>query len=550
MATQPPAPAATPSSSFDQAKFDSILQAHNYVPPAQAGSAAPAQSWKTLATAPPTPSYGQRVTADVKGSVKDAASKLTATPAKGLRDTIAKGLHTAKDVTDAAVAPIAESPGFKQLGELFGAAGKGISDELMKNPHYADAATKLAAFLDKNPEIGDALGTANNVAVLAGGAEGASKLPQLADEAHGSISELLKTGPEDATKAAPPPDTAITDKIRTYFAKDNVDPRLEASAQRLEDPHGTYQNYAKQAEGAVKDVKQDAPIGTVGENIGNAYDKVGSMRRLVGKTMGDELAKVKDTPVDISAPRDQIFSELFDPAKGQLKTVATSKMTSFDKEQVGQYLHELRALGTDEKPPTAEQLDAFLSRVPEELNVAKAAKNITDTTNAERIIKGNLRAIRESLLKVPGLKPYGAARSAYSDLSDFLEEGGRHLGAKTQSGDFTRDASVAKSSAESILNGGKKDWLAKLEHLTGYKALDDAVLAIQAMKDAGDNRGLSLFKTLGESSHHPTGLPFKMLEWGAKKVAGHVIGTSAEQTAAFLKSIAKPDAKPPASGAP
>lgn len=37
----------------DQAKFDAILQAHNYVPPAQPGGSAPAQNWRSLVTSNP-----------------------------------------------------------------------------------------------------------------------------------------------------------------------------------------------------------------------------------------------------------------------------------------------------------------------------------------------------------------------------------------------------------------------------------------------------------------------------------------------------------------
>lgn len=340
-------------------------------------------------------------------------------------------------------------------------------------------------------------------------------------EALSSVSDYLSK-PQDVSTT---PQAPITDKIRAYFAKDNVDPRLETTASRLENPVSAYKDYAKQAESAVKDVKADPPIATVGENIGNAYDNVVKMRRTVGKAMADELSSVKDTPVDISKPTQDFIDET---AKG------VGKMTSFDRKQVGTYLQEVKSLGDH---PTAGALDDFLSRVPQELDVAKAAQNITDITNADRIIKGNLAKIRQSLTSTSGLEGYGAARNAYANLSDFLDQGAKYLGAKTQTGDFVRDVSVAKSAAESILNGGKKDWLMKLEGLTGYKALDDATLAIQAMKDAGDTRGLSLFKSLGEGALHPTSLPFKILQWGVGKVAKKALGSPAQQTQAFLESL-------------
>lgn len=322
---------------------------------------------------------------------------------------------------------------------------------------------------------------------------------------------------------------SMTNKVRAYFAKDNVDPRLEASAKRLEKPEVAYRDYSKQAQNALKDVKADPPIAKVGENIGDAYDSVVKTRRAVGQKMADELVKVKDVPVDITEPSIKFVNGIEEGA---------GKMTSFDKSLVDNYTAELKALYSGQHP-TASQVDDFLSRVPNELDVAKAAKNVTNTTNAERIIKGNLAEIRKALTTQPGMQEYSAARNAYSQLSDFLDEGSRYLGSKTGGGDFARDVSVAKSAAESILSGGKKDWLVELENLTGYKALDDATLAIQAMKDVGDKRGLSLFKSMGESAMSPTSLPFRMLQWGTQKAAKGVMGTPAEQTAAFLKSLGK-----------
>lgn len=549
--------------------LDQINQAKATANPATSTPGGPAGMTPDQATAwitgsaPPAaaaaaPSYGTRVATDVSNNVNDAASKLSTLPANpSLGQEVGAGLNVAKNATSAVLAPLNEAPGFKQLGQFFQAIGKPISDTLMQNPTYADAATKLAGFFDKNPGVSDALATADNVLQI-GGAKGAveggvglardtASTKAGIDAVHDSISGLIESeNPAQvlkpkATPFGSPAPSSLVDQIKVSLAKNNIDPRLETSAQRLADPVSTYDDYAAQAKRATSDVKADPPLAKVGEHIGDAYDQVVNTRRAVGENMAQELEAVKDKPVDLGSSFTKFEEELnknglqYDGESRKFIPNGQSKLTSFDQDQIGSYVEELNKLGAN---PTAGEMDAFLSRVPREMDVAKASRNITDTTNAERLIKGNLADLRSSLVKQPGMEAYAKARSAYANLSDFLDEGSRHLGAKTQSGDYARDTSMAKSSAESILSGGKKDWLIKLEGLTGYPALDDATLAIQAMKDAGDARGLSLFKVLtGGGLPTPHGVLAKLAGWGAEKAADAVVGSPTEQTQAFLRSL-------------
>lgn len=512
------------------------------------------QAWgtaKPTAAASATPGYGTRVAADFSKGVSDITSNLesrgidiSAGQKPDLGKTIESGFQTAGDVAGTVLSPITEIPGVKAIGNAIGtgvnAIAKPISDFAMKNPTYAGFATKLAGLLDAHPNISHDVGALNNLAnmfaVVAGGnaLEGAAK-NVISDTAsgirgvnavHDELTKYLQTdNPVEATKTTTAP-SGLTSRLQASLAAGSVDPRLAASAKRLEDPATLYSEYANQAKGAMTDVRADPPIAKVGENIGNAYDNVIQMRRTVGQQMADALQGVRDTPVDISTPVEDFGTKSLEGA---------GKMTSLDKGLLDTYKQELAKLGPN---PTAGQLDDFLSRVPNELDVAKAAKNVTDVTNAERIIKGNLADIRSSLTNTNGLEPYAAARGSYAQLSNFLDEGSKYLGAKTGGGDYSRDVSVAKSSAESILSGGKKDWLMKLEGLTGYKALDDSTLAIQAMKDAGDTRGLSLFKTIaGGGVPTPHSLLGNLMEWGANKAAGLVVGSPVEQTKAFLANL-------------
>jgi len=78
-----------------------------------------------------------------------------------------------------------------------------------------------------------------------------------------------------------------------------------------------------------------------------------------------------------------------------------------------------------------------------------------------------------------------------------------------------------------------------LEGLTGYPALDESVLALQAMKDAGNFRGLSLLEVINEGKVPMTkyGIAGKVAEFMVEKGKQLILGSEAEQTRAFLKSL-------------
>lgn len=413
------------------------------------------------------------------------------------------------------------------------------------NAQFANSSGGQA--INRTADVGNNLGNIANLILGAeGGVQTANKIPTAVQ----SIHDLLggdkgppggPSGPggsigTTAIDIAQQNPGGLITKVQSILAKENVDPRLATSAARLDNPLDLYNQHADQAAIAVKDIKADTPMAVEGSNLGNAYDKVAQLRRSIGKQMGQELNNIKDTPLDISSSIESITKEVKDPETGQLKV---GKMTTLDRQILGNYLKELNALG---KNPTAGQLDDFLGRVPEELKVTKAKNNITDITNAERIVKTSLSSLRDSLNPAKGappeFQPYYDARQTYANLSNFLDEGSKYLGAKTQTGDYTKDVSLAKSSAESLVAGGKKDWLLKLEALTGHPALDRIMIAIQSMLDAGDNRGVSLFKSLTQGDMAtPKGIAKRLAGWVAGKAAEGIVGSKADQTRAFLKTL-------------
>lgn len=335
---------------------------------------------------------------------------------------------------------------------------------------------------------------------------------------------------------------------RVSLAEGNISPTLKSSVKRLNessdfsDTEKTYESYLSKSKQAVSDKKIDPAISDVGSNIGDEFKFVVERRRDAGKVMGEELKKVGDIQTNIEPQFNNLEVSLkenglvYDSAKKRLLPTKESKFTDEDISMLSSYVKELNKLGSE---PTIAQIDATISRTAGMVENAKSAKGITTVTNAERLIKQSQAGLRDQFTSNPKLANYVKARALYSELSGFINEGAGYLGKITQSGDFAYDASIAKSAIQSVLNNGKKDWLIKLEELTGYPALDDAALALQAMQDAGDFRGLSLLQTLSEGSIplSKSGVMGELANYALGKVKQAALGSPEEQTKLFLKSL-------------
>lgn len=320
-------------------------------------------------------------------------------------------------------------------------------------------------------------------------------------------------------------------------------------------PSDLHAQYYEQEQKALADSKQDTALGIVGSDAGKAFEKVIGMKNKAGSTMSDELEKIGSIKTDLGKANTSLESEL---SKNGLRYSSKTKtlvplskdteipLTSSDTALLAKYSKDLKKLGPN---PTVKNLDSFLKRAPDDLKVYKAKNNILGTTNGERIIKNNMSALRQQFSPEESgkaLTKYAEARKSYASLSKTIEDGVPFFGKKTSSGDFAKDASLVKSSVQSALNGGKKDFLMKLEALTGEPVIDKAVLALQAMKDAGDYRGASLLETLTEGASKGA-LPEAPKTIGALAYAiGHkvvsatakaALGTPFEKTQRFLKSI-------------
>jgi len=481
-------------------------------------------------------------------------------------------------------------PGVKQA---FGAVGAGINWLAESAPIKAIAnqigesktLQEVTNLYDTDQNFKDSVDAVANIVRLGGDVQMAQDAVNFTKNVTNKIADKVKTSlppgggggaisnvSENALKAG----TELKNNVQLSIAKKNVNPQLESSANRLfldgtknlENPIATYDNYLAQSKKALGDIKADPAISTVGEKMGNAFETVVKQRQAVGKVLGEELKANGSVKVSIVEPKTNLLNDLkesglsYNPKTNRLTSFQGSKFAPEEVKMLNNFVKDIIKLGDS---PSVSQIDNFIAKTRSTLEFTKGKSGVMGTTNAERIIKGGISKLRETLNPTVNgnnaLSKYWNANKTYSELSDFVDEGSTFLGKKTLSGDFAKDASVAKSSVQSILNQGKKDFMLKLEALTGYKAIDDAVLALQAMKDAGDFRGLSLLQAMSETGI-PTskaGFTQKVLDYAMEKGGKILAGTPEEQTRAFLQDLSnkaktpsiknKPSKTPPKTGA-
>ncbi len=568
-------------------------------------------AWKA---AEPAPTYGQRVAtneaagADVVGQgFKSAASDITGNFSK-LQENYAKSPdllsktlhtlvfagHTAGDIAKATgsiiggTAKAAASPLTQiqttegdTIGQRFSEPVKATIQKLIDA--HPDLVQKLHDLASSHPEAAKSVGDLIATIGLTGGGklfdtplpgvgEMASSLKSGALKATGGAAKAAVAAPGKLAKAAVTPLKQVGSKLaaegkvpgieglgeQTKTSAERLAPKaplVGAGAARRAKPLDVYNTFAQQEAKHLGDIKQDPAISLVGQKIGDAFGSVVKQRQAAGKTMAAELEKTAKRTVDTGAPVGNFQKELldngvtYDSQTGKISAGAASKFSDADNKILEKYASDLQQLGSK---PSMKALDAFISRVPQNIKAMKATANINFKTNAERLISNSLNDMRTALGKA-GSPAYNKARATYADLSKFVNEGASHLGKITQSGDFAKDASLAKSAVQSVLNNGKKDWLVKLEDLTGYPALDESTLALQAMKDAGDYKGNSLLQLLTEGAKDlpkgGTGILDKIIGFAGNAAGRALTGTKADQTRAFLKSIEE-TAKKAAGGAP
>src|SRR3990167_1153023 len=218
------------------------------------------------------------------------------------------------------------------------------------------------------------------------------------------------------------------------FVEETIISRQGIGKTQLESPLKTYNKFAEQEATFRGDIMQDPALGIVGERVGDAFEQVIKLKQDIGATIGNEIKTIGKLKTSTALAQEQFGKNLVEQGlklnKGILSQTKLSKLTGEDVKLLQRYISELNKLSEN---PTLAELDAFLSRLPKELEVYKSQNNIIKVTNGERLIKENLTQLRQSASpKInPKFENYFNAKSLYSDLTNFVDEGLRFLGKRT-----------------------------------------------------------------------------------------------------------------------
>ncbi len=358
--------------------------------------------------------------------------------------------------------------------------------------------------------------------------------------------------------------------VAVDLSKGNLDPSIMGSVERMntrakkpsfgdEPVHKSalqaYDEFYAHANKSVSDTKLPNAVDkyVVPRTVDAIETKIIPTRKEAGAIMGEEMKRLGGTKIDISPSIQKFEKDLLDRAgivfdkEGRTVTggrainapgVRESALDASDRAFVQDYANQLNNLGTN---PTVQDVANFEKRnravVQKALETSKIDKNVAS------IVKNHASSLMDELKPStnPEFAKYAEARAKYRELSQFLEEGDARLGDDSVLGNPTKLTSTLKSAVRSIHSAGQKDWLNKLEELTGYDAIDDATLAFQAMRDAGDVKGESLLgKVVHGSDYVPmtkTGFAQKGLEYGYGKLKEKALGSASEQTRRSLKSM-------------
>lgn len=339
-------------------------------------------------------------------------------------------------------------------------------------------------------------------------------------------------------------DSGMDEATQTILRRPKAGEKPAQTAKRIEN---SYNEYSKAEDAYKLDPGADTALEVVGSKIGQSYDKLIKKRREIGAKLG-EARDTATSKVDLTSAKTKLAEEMKNAG-----IVKTSRGYRIGKDGTSLAKDEIKMLTTLEKKltklgknPSAKAISNFKQQFATEIDFAKGKKNITSKTNFDRIKDKIYNSLDEgfNVKDAPDLQNAYNLQKEYSRLSDILEEGAGHLGKKTSSGDYVRDAGLAKASIKSLHAGAKKDFLKQLGLETGDDFIQESMIAAQAMKDAGNFKQASLLEDLAKNvvddagSITPTNLISQGVRYGKQKVIEKVAGKPKERTMRYIRDTA------------
>jgi hypothetical protein len=259
------------------------------------------------------------------------------------------------------------------------------------------------------------------------------------------------------------------------------------SFQLAEEQADKYTKYVQEAKRAVANRENPDPLsGSVAKRISEEVDKIDITRKNIGKRMGEIEKEFSDFTADLS---DDVRSSV-DDIENYLADFEMLGIKNGETSQLAKFVDNVKLLQNDPTLANRNRIIRNWQTVVEDAKDATTGKMSYAFTQMNNVLK---KLKQDTRTMVPD-ETYQKLFKQYGELSKFGEEASKLLGKDSLMGNAKKGGAVAKRAVQSLSDGGTRDFLIKLKELTGYNGLQDAQIAIQAMKDGGDFKQASLLE--------------------------------------------------------
>ena len=376
-------------------------------------------------------------------------------------------------------------------GGIYGAVG-GLTEGL-QDVGVEDSLAKDLLNAGKKTVLGTAMGAggAGAFGVAGAGSKTGSKLSNIVDNRVKGIKS--NTLADESTKNFLRPFAEIdNDKIISikdgdkYTQKKMSDITTEDVEKVQKNIIDDYNFYSKKAKEFKSSREKSSPIEYVSKNIDKALDTANKVRMNTGKKMGEIESKFTNEKIELSGSRVNSFIEEF--FKGAKKYGTKDA-----------YTKKIQAFASDfdklSKNPTVQEVLDFTRTWQNELdNLKDGFGQFKENKRTYTLMEGAIGDLKNNTRNIISEKSpeYKKLLNTYRVTSKLRDEGNRLLGQEGILGERLKGGAVAKRAINSAQDAGSRQFLKELKRITGYNGISDSAIALQAMKDIGDEQGMTI----------------------------------------------------------
>ena len=289
--------------------------------------------------------------------------------------------------------------------------------------------------------------------------------------------------------------------IVTYVVKNAKDATENEIQAYKQEAGNLYSKFTEQGKKFLKDrsVEGGSPVEQVGSTIDKYTKQVDTLRKTVGKKMGEIEDKALSLKVDASQlPNVKEFMDVVNQSRlGNIAKYGPDE--SFTKTANKLYKDiitlESRGANVGESLSLTRKWARYIENQKDKFGDFK--DNKFENSTIEKVVNEMKNNARDTLSGVDG--NYKALVGQYRKTSQFKDEAKRLLGQEGLYGSSIKGAATAKRAIQSNSDAGARQFLKTLRDITGYDGMKEADIALKAMKDVGDYQGLSLLGILQDA---------------------------------------------------